>query len=114
MTIVFSTMLVANNSSFTVNNAKKLLLSRLLHVEDGYPAIIDKEMWEAVQLEMERRRAYALEHGIQNLSTLQLTILLQAGLYVALAGRFLARKFGIRPIICSGEGSSGAAMVNTR
>ena len=37
------------------------------YVEDSHPAIIDKEMWEAVQLEMERRRAYALEHGIEKL-----------------------------------------------
>lgn len=37
------------------------------YVEDSHPAIIDKEMWEAVQLEMERRKAYALEHGIQKL-----------------------------------------------
>lgn len=41
------------------------------YVEDSHPAIIDKEMWEAVQLEMGRRRAYALEHGIQKLSTRQ-------------------------------------------
>ena len=37
------------------------------YVEDSHPAIIDKEMWEAVQLEMERRRNYALEYGIQKL-----------------------------------------------
>lgn len=37
------------------------------YVEDSHPAIIDKETWEAVQLEMERRRNYALEHGIQKL-----------------------------------------------
>jgi DNA invertase Pin-like site-specific DNA recombinase len=37
------------------------------YVEDSHPAIIDKEMWEAVQLETERRKAYALEHGIQKL-----------------------------------------------
>ena len=37
------------------------------YVEDSHPAIIDKEMWEAVQLEMERRRNFALEHGIQKL-----------------------------------------------
>ncbi len=37
------------------------------YVEDSHPAIIDKETWEVVQLEMERRRAYALEHGIQKL-----------------------------------------------
>ena len=37
------------------------------YVEDSHPAIIDKEMWEAVQLEMERRRNYALQYGIQKL-----------------------------------------------
>jgi len=37
------------------------------YVEDSHPAIIDKEMWEAVQLEMERRRVYVLKHGIQKL-----------------------------------------------
>ncbi|WP_291352817.1 recombinase family protein [Desulfosporosinus sp.] len=35
------------------------------YVENSHPAIIDKETWEAVQLEMERRRAYAEKHGIQ-------------------------------------------------
>ena len=37
------------------------------YVEGSHPAIIDQEMWEAVQLEMERRRNYALEYGIQKL-----------------------------------------------
>lgn len=37
------------------------------YVEDSHPAIIDKEMWEAVQLEMERRRNFALKYGIQRL-----------------------------------------------
>ena len=37
------------------------------YVEESHPAIIEKDMWEAVQLEMERRRAYALEYGIQKL-----------------------------------------------
>ena len=37
------------------------------YVEESHPAIIDKDMWEAVQLEMERRKAYALEHGIKNI-----------------------------------------------
>ncbi|MHC1762590.1 MAG: recombinase family protein [Negativicutes bacterium] len=37
------------------------------YVEDSHPAIIDKEIWEAVQLEMERRRNFALEYGIQKL-----------------------------------------------
>ncbi len=37
------------------------------YVEESHPAIIDKDMWEVVQLEMERRRAYVLEHSIQKL-----------------------------------------------
>ena len=37
------------------------------YVEGSHPAIIDKEMWEAVQLEMERRRNFALQYGIQKL-----------------------------------------------
>ncbi|MGE5390919.1 MAG: recombinase family protein [Deltaproteobacteria bacterium] len=34
------------------------------YVEDSHPAIIDKDSWEAVQLEMERRKAFAEEHDI--------------------------------------------------
>lgn len=34
-------------------------------MEESHPAIIDKEMWEAVQLEMERWRNYAQEHSLQ-------------------------------------------------
>ncbi|WP_026673606.1 recombinase family protein [Alkalihalobacterium bogoriense] len=34
------------------------------YVEESHPAIIDKEMWEAVQLEIERRKAFAEKHGI--------------------------------------------------
>ena len=37
------------------------------YVEDSHPAIIDKEMWEAVQLERERRRVFARTYGIQKL-----------------------------------------------
>lgn len=37
------------------------------YVEDSHPAIINKEMWESVQLEMERRRNFALQYGIQKL-----------------------------------------------
>lgn len=37
------------------------------YVEDSHPAIIDKELWEAVQLELERRKKYALDNGIQKL-----------------------------------------------
>ncbi|MTI80825.1 MAG: recombinase family protein [Firmicutes bacterium] len=35
------------------------------YVEESHPAIIDKDMWEAVQLEIERRRAFAEKHGIK-------------------------------------------------
>lgn len=34
------------------------------YIEESHPAIIDKEMWEAVQLEMERRKAFAEKYGI--------------------------------------------------
>lgn len=34
------------------------------YVEESHPAIIDKDVWEAVQLEMERRHTYAAEHGL--------------------------------------------------
>jgi len=34
------------------------------YVEDSHPAIIDKDTWEAVQLEMERRKVFAEKHGI--------------------------------------------------
>lgn len=35
------------------------------YVEESHPAIIDKEMWEAVQLEMERRKAFAEKYGMK-------------------------------------------------
>jgi len=34
------------------------------YVSENHPAIIDKYVWEATQLEIERRHAYATEHGI--------------------------------------------------
>jgi len=37
------------------------------YVEDSHPAIIDKEMWEATQLEMERRQVFAETYGIYKL-----------------------------------------------
>lgn len=37
------------------------------YVEESHPAIIDKEMWEAVQLEIERRRAFAEKYNISKL-----------------------------------------------
>lgn len=35
------------------------------YVEESHPAIIDKEIWEAVQLEKERRHAFATKYGQQ-------------------------------------------------
>ncbi|WP_245331584.1 recombinase family protein [Clostridium algifaecis] len=37
------------------------------YVEESHPAIIDKEMWEAVQLEIERRRVFAEKYNISKL-----------------------------------------------
>lgn len=37
------------------------------YVEDSHPAIIDKDVWKAVQLEIERRKAFAAEHGLQKI-----------------------------------------------
>lgn len=39
------------------------------YVEESHPAIIDKDIWEAVQLEVERRKTFCEEHGIQKLYT---------------------------------------------
>lgn len=36
----------------------------MYYVEESHPAIIDKEMWEAVQLEIERRRVFAETYGV--------------------------------------------------
>jgi hypothetical protein len=36
----------------------------MYYVEESHPAIIDKEMWEAVQLEMERRKNYVERYGL--------------------------------------------------
>ncbi len=35
------------------------------YVEESHPPIIDKEMWQAVQLEIERRKQYIEEHKLQ-------------------------------------------------
>jgi site-specific DNA recombinase len=37
------------------------------YVEESHPAIIDKEMWEAVQLEMIRRKAFAEKNNISKI-----------------------------------------------
>lgn len=35
------------------------------YVEESHPAIIDKDTWEAVQFEMERRLIFSKKHGFQ-------------------------------------------------
>ena len=37
------------------------------YVEESHPAIIDKDTWEAVQLEMERRKAFSEKYNIKKL-----------------------------------------------
>jgi len=37
------------------------------YVEESHPAIIDKDIWEAVQLEIERRKTFAEQYGISKL-----------------------------------------------
>ncbi len=37
------------------------------YVEESHPAIIDKDTWEAVQIEMERRKAYAEKYNIKKM-----------------------------------------------
>ena len=37
------------------------------YVEESHPAIINKEMWEAVQLEMERRKAFTEKYNISKI-----------------------------------------------
>lgn len=39
------------------------------YVKESHPAIIDPETWGAVQLEMQRRKAFCEEHGIKKLDT---------------------------------------------
>ena len=39
----------------------------MYYVEKSHPAIIDKEMWEAVQLEMKRRKDYMEIYGVRQL-----------------------------------------------
>nr|WP_310604798.1 recombinase zinc beta ribbon domain-containing protein [Anaerosporobacter sp.] len=36
------------------------------YVHDSHPAIIDKEFWECVQLEMARRKQYLEAHGLNS------------------------------------------------
>ena len=76
-------------------------------VEDS---ITGKEMCEAVQLELVRRRAYMVEHGIQKLEHAT-TIPLPGGSFAAAAARSMVGRYGTQPMIDCEE-SSGDAMGN--
>ena len=39
------------------------------YVQESHPAIIEPETWEAVQLELQRRKTFCEEHNIKNLDT---------------------------------------------
>lgn len=39
----------------------------MYYVEESHPAIIDKDMWEAVQLEIKRRKEFAKKYGIKKI-----------------------------------------------
>ena len=41
--------------------------TKVMHYFKSHPAIIDKEMWEAVQLEMKRRKDYMERYGVRQL-----------------------------------------------
>ena len=62
------------------------------YVEDSHPAIIDKDMWEAVQLEMERRKAYVLRHGIKMLEHASLKNPFASRVVCGSCGRTFGRK----------------------
>ena len=38
-----------------------------VYVKDSHPPIVDRELWEAVQLEIERRRLFREKHNLQNM-----------------------------------------------
>ena len=44
---------------------RELFGQKVYYVKKRHPAIIDKEMWEAVQLEMKRRKDYMERHGVR-------------------------------------------------
>ena len=62
------------------------------YVEDSHPAIIDKEMWEAAQLEMKRRKAYVLQHGIQMFEYASLKKPFAGRVVCGLCGRAFGRR----------------------
>lgn len=38
-----------------------------VYVKDSHPPIVDRELWEAAQLEIERRRLFREKHSLQNM-----------------------------------------------
>jgi hypothetical protein len=67
------------------------------YVTDSHPAIIDKDVLEAVQMEMERRKAYTLEHGIHKLEYATTNNLLAGRVICGSCGHIFRRaeRFGI-------------------
>jgi len=65
---------------------------RQYYVEDSHPAIIDKEIWEEVQLEMERRRNFVLKYGIQKLDYATISNPFTGRVICGTCGRIFGRK----------------------
>ena len=81
------------------------------YVENSHPAIIDKDTWEAVQLEMERRRAYAEMHQIQKIDFATARTLSLEESFAEFAGGLMAERFGIQRMK-GFEGLSGDVILN--
>lgn len=70
----------------------------MYYIKDNHPSIIDKEMWEAVQLEMERRRNFALKYGIQKLEYATTDNPFAGRVIGGSCGRVLGRKVWNSPV----------------
>ncbi|SHH39920.1 recombinase family protein [Clostridium grantii] len=62
------------------------------YVEESHPAIIDKDMWEAVQLEMERRKAFTERYGISKIDYATVTNPFAGRVICGCCGSVLGRK----------------------
>lgn len=81
-------------------------------MEDNHPAIIDKDMWEAVQLEMERKKVFAEKHGFKRTMDPAITHL-QEKRYAEIVVALLAERFGT-PMMIGLEGKYGDIIKNMR
>lgn len=81
------------------------------YVEESHPAIIDKDTWEAVQLEMERVKKFCEEHGIKKMYTSATDNPFSGRIICGKCGRAYGRKVwnstddGLRRIVwrCNGK-----------